>query len=599
MYKYIRNIGLLSLLITIGCSDFKFGNEFLEKPLSNEMNIDSVFSKKIYAEQALAQVYHTLPDFLFHPGRLSEMMIESLTDLSDGAGLYSSGTITSGNDRDFPYNMSYNEEHGEFSATFGIRKAHIFLENIDNVPDMTEDEKTRRKGEAKMIVAYHYVQMFRNLGGMPWIDKAYTLEDDMNVTRMTIEESVEKISGLIDEAASMLPWIAETMDAGRMTKAGALALKSRLLQFAASPLFNNDRPFREGEAADLHYVWWGDKKQSRWQDALDASLAFLRENNGRYKMVDTGEPRKDFYSGFFDRYNGEVLISSHRFTRWDLNTRVLAQFRWGNGAPNLNYANMFPMKDGSDFSWDNPEHNKRPFFDENGKEVRDPRLYETIIVNGDKALGRKAEIYKGGREQSSYVGSGQDWRWGSLSANGIAIRKLAQDQNQELNGKYYQCPLMRMPELYLNIAEAMNELGMATQKDEFGMDAYDYVALVRGRVDMPRLDRTKVSPGEELRKEILRERALEFGYEEVRYYDINRWMLREYLEVPRLRLETEPYEDTNASLSVEKRLFKYKIVPLIEKRNIWVERWDNRYYLSPIPLGEINKKYGLVQNPGW
>ncbi|GAE83725.1 hypothetical protein JCM10512_2019 [Bacteroides reticulotermitis JCM 10512] len=99
---------------------------------------------------------------------------------------------------------------------------------------MTAEEKKVRKGEAKMIIAYHYVQMLRNLGGMPWIDHAYKPEDDVRMSRMTIEETVEKICGLIDEAAGMLPWGVNAADDGRMTAAGALALKSRLLLFAAS-----------------------------------------------------------------------------------------------------------------------------------------------------------------------------------------------------------------------------------------------------------------------------------------------------------------------------------------------------------------------------
>ena len=86
------------------------------------------------------------------------------------------------------------------------------------MPDMTPEEKYIRKGEAKAIMAFHYVQMFRYLGGMPWIDRAYSPEDEMKFTRMTVEEMVDKVCGLIDEAAEMLPWKVEAIDDGRMTK---------------------------------------------------------------------------------------------------------------------------------------------------------------------------------------------------------------------------------------------------------------------------------------------------------------------------------------------------------------------------------------------
>ena len=83
MNKYISSLLVASSLLFVGCDDFKFGNAFLEKPLSDEMNIDSVYAHKIYAEQALAQVYHTLPDFMPHQNRLSWGILESLTDLAD------------------------------------------------------------------------------------------------------------------------------------------------------------------------------------------------------------------------------------------------------------------------------------------------------------------------------------------------------------------------------------------------------------------------------------------------------------------------------------------------------------------------------------
>ncbi len=608
MKKHIIGYSLLASLAFMSCEDFKFGDKFLEKPISDEMNIDSVYAKKVYAEQALNQVYHSLPDFMPHNNRLNWGVLESITDLADhnkaGGSLYHKGTLTSSESTGSAYSMMYNEEHGEFSATYGIRQAYIFLENVDRVPDMTEEEKRIRKGEAKMIIAYHYVQMFRNLGGMPWVDHAYKPDDDMNMERMTVEEAVQKICALIDEAAELLPWSVSAADDGRMTAAGALALKSRLLLFAASPLFNSNEPYMAGEAADKHYVWWGNQDNARWQDALDAGLDFLRKNqeNGEfYKLVDTGNPRNDFYTGYFERYNKEVLISSHRWIRWDLNGNAINQVRYLVCTPTLNYVDMFQMKDGTEFSWDNPDHRDYPFFDADGNELRDPRLYETVVLNGDKFWAREAEIYQGGREQPKFMGGGQNWRWAAQGYTGFAMRKHVQDQLNELQNKFYQCPLMRLPEVYLNIAEAMNELGIAEQRDEFGRTAYDYVNLVRGRVDMWPLTPERAAPGEALREAILKERALEFGYEEVRYYDIVRWKHKDYLDVPLRRLEIYPdYLDPDDSKKpVKQRHFHYEIKEGMENRRVWVEEWSNRYYLCPIPLEEINKKYGLVQNPGW
>lgn len=590
------------LLGISACEDFKLGNDFLEKPLSDGMNIDSVFSKKVYAEQQLAQTYHSLPDFLPIDGRLNYGILEGITDLAEERdGPYHDGSLTAETSNAGAYSLMYNtDQHGQFCSVYGIRQAWIFIENVDRVQDMTPEEKNIRKGEAMMVIAYHYVDMFRNLGGMPWIDHAYSPDDDMMMERMTVEEAVGRICGLIDEAAALLPWTVSANDDGRMTKAGALALKSRLLTFAASPLFNSDQPYRDGEAADKHYVWWGDYKQSRWEDALEAGLDFLRENKrsgDQYQLVDNGDPGDSFFRGYFERWNFEVLIASHRYATCSRETFPIYQISYGFGRPLLNYVDMFQMKDGSDFDWNNSEHRAQPFFSVDKEKVRDPRLYETVWVTGDDFWGRTCEIYKGGREQPKYMGGGQDWRWQDQGRSGFAMKKLVLDQYTDYNGRMYQCPLMRLPEVYFNIAEAMNELGIAQEKDEFGRDAYDYVNLVRARVDMPPVDADIAPPGEALREYILDERAREFGYEEVRYFDIVRWKHKDYLEDTPRRLEIFPVEGSQVDGEYRSFTYEIKTDQLLERK--WVTFWDNKWYLCPISQAEINKKYGLVQNPGW
>lgn len=614
MNNIIKKFSLASIAVLAmsSCDDFALGESFLEQPLGGEMNIDSVYSKKVYAEQHLAQIYHTLPDFMPHNNRLSWGILESITDLGDfcksGGSSYHSSTMSAATTENGIYSMSYDAGNGAQSAEFAFRQIGIFMANIDRVPESEMDQalKNRRKGEAKLIQAYHYVDIFRNLGGMPWIDKYYTPDDDMNMTRLTIEEMVTKICDLIDEAAELLPWTIVSDEAGRMTKAGALALKSRLLTFAASPLYNNSEPYCEGEAATKHYVWYGNYDQNRWQKALDAGLAFIRENKTQgnaYKLVDDGNPRKSFLSGYFDRFNGETLIEGHRYSVWDINNGLFQQIKFGACRPTLNYMEMFEMKDGSKFDWNNPEHRKHPFFTEDFKEVRDPRLYETLIVTGDKmnwTPSGKVEIYKGGYQQPKSQGGGQPWYWADMGYSGMGIRKFFLDYRNEIKNKFYCMPLIRLPEVFLNIAEAMNELGKATTADEFGMTAYDYVNLVRSRVQMPGITPDKVAPGEDLREAILHERAIEFGFEECRWYDITRWKHNDFLDTrkhPIRRFTSVPVPPKKGKHFVN---FTYKIIEGMQNKRLYVgEYWDNKYYLSPIPLDEINKKYGLIQNPGW
>src|SRR5690606_24334099 len=133
----------------------------------------------------------------------------------------------------------------------------------------------------------------------------------------------------------------------------------------------------------------GGYSEQRWERALNAGLAFIEEmeKNGVYGMVNTGNPREDFFNGYFRRYNGEVLMSSRWRTVYHSGMFAFSQLIYGVCNPTLNLVDMFPMSDGTDFSWDNPEHAANPFF-KDGEYVRDIRLYETCIINGDRYLGR-------------------------------------------------------------------------------------------------------------------------------------------------------------------------------------------------------------------
>ncbi|MCF2708545.1 RagB/SusD family nutrient uptake outer membrane protein [Bacteroides pyogenes] len=599
MKNYQKYIGCLSLLlcgVLAGCEDIKFGEKFLDKPLSNELNIDSVFNKKIYAEQALAEVYHSLPDFLPMQGRMGYGVLEILTDLADwtkkGAPKFYTGTVdgTSVFLEHLPYRLDVDGRTVGVGPVYGIRRAYVYLENVDRVPDMTAEEKAVGKAEAKVLIAYHYTQMLRYYGGMPWIDHAYKASDDMKMPRMTVQETVDKIVSLLDEAASVLPWEVDAAEDGRVTAAAALALKSRVLQFAASPLFNADKPYMEGEAAARHFVWYGGYAADRWQKALDAGQEFLKKNKeyaDAYRLVNTGNPREDFVAGYFERNNKETLISSRRFTTYMTGKTPFAQIRYGVASPTLTYVDMFQMNDGTEFDWNNKNHKDFPFFDNNGKPRRDIRLYETVAVNQDKFKGsQKVEIYVGAKQAP--------YNSGKMSYNGFAMRKFIRNFNDEVNGKFYTCPLLRLPEVYLNIAEAMNELGKASVADASGRTAYDYVNLIRKRAGMPSITSASVPPGETLREVILRERAVEFGYEEVRYFDLIRWKRSDVFtkQLSRLIIKKAPKNPDKFSYEISTEMAE-------TRQYAKPDKWNNKYFLLPLPVNEINKKYGLIQNPGW
>ncbi|MGV8093915.1 MAG: RagB/SusD family nutrient uptake outer membrane protein [Mangrovibacterium sp.] len=565
----------LIFLLCLGCEDLKFGDDFLEKRTSTDISSDTVFSSKIYAEQVLNEAYRSLPDGLPQKGRLGWGMLESFTDLGDFAksGTTYAAWTASTAESSLPYGMGVNNGRGPFA---GIRTAYTFIENVDRVPDMTTQEKEIRKAEAKMIIAFHYSQMFRYYGGMPWVDHAYTPSDDFYAERMTVEATVDTIVKILDQVSAVLPWKVEALDDGRMTKAAAMALKVRVLLFAASPLFNDNAPFLDGEAAEKKIVWYGNKDQARWQRALDAGLAFMEalQANGYWKLVNTGNPRMDFRKAYHDRGNGEVLISSRFVNKLTTGGIVDQQTRYGVCVPTLNLVDMFPMADGTDFSWDNPNQAAWPFFDQAGKPVRDVRLYESVIVNGDTYQGRKAECYVGGRENNTFLGLKE--------STGFMMAKFTGDRSWPFN-QFYQWPLLRLPEVFLSIAEACNELNR-------GSEAIQYVNMVRERVGLPGLN-----PGmgqAELRDAILRERCLELAFEEARWFDLCRWKRSDIFKSTRwCRGMVFLRDAATGEITWTFRQTRYE--------RAWINSWTDRFFLLPINQNELNKRKGMIQNPGW
>ena len=151
-------------------------------------------------------------------------------------------------------------------------------------------------------------------------------------------------------------------------------------------------------------------------------------------------------------------------------------------------------------------------------------------------------------------------------------------------GKQDQWPYLLLPEIYLSYAEALNEVGRTS-------DAYQYVNYVRARVRLPGLKSGLTQ--DEMRKEILDERAREFGVEEVRYYDMIRWKqakdFRKILHGIRIR------RGDNSTYSYEKFSIKKRFIQDGEDGTIF---FTPKWYLSPFPFVEMNKGY-LTQNPGW
>src|SRR5205807_9128233 len=117
-----------------------------------------------------------------------------------------------------------------------IRQTNIFLSKID-ATSFDAALKQRMKGEVYFLRAYFYHNLMRMYGGVPLITKVYGLNEAYQAARNTFQETVAFIVANADSAAALLPLSYSGIDLGRATKGAALALKARVLLYAASALY--------------------------------------------------------------------------------------------------------------------------------------------------------------------------------------------------------------------------------------------------------------------------------------------------------------------------------------------------------------------------
>lgn len=623
--KYFKLIGITALLIAVMCSsscvdEFKVGNDFLEKEPGADVDINKIFGEAELARRFLwntySGLYYGLPwDWNAVANKMNMGVFEALSDcwhshLSwDRVNLlYYSGSYSAGSEETSHTKFGYTQE----GCWETIRKGWVFIENVERVPDMDAAEKTRLAAEARLIIATRYFDMFRHFGGLPIVDHAWGSTENTNNERVTAELTVNFILKLLDDAAADLPWALEPEEIsnwdGRMTRAAAMGLKCKVLLFAASPLFNDKEPYCTEEpqiAVQKRQVWYGGYDAKWWEACLDACEKFFAEvtDKGRYDLYRGGaNHRTSFRNAYSLRGSGgdnpEMLISTRiRYSysnEWDGAFYFPQASMYGAMTPTQEFVEMFPMSDGTPFNWDNPDHVKRMFTD------RDPRLYETIVVEGSEYQGRQIELWVGGREikQGSVTESGQ-------FATGYGNYKYLLDIRSSKN-KPLLWPYLRMAEIYLIYAEALmmdNQHGLAVSMVDQVRDRVGLKGLAECNPTLD-LNDTKV-----LLKEILRERACELGLEDVRFFDLIRHKMADDFKKPLHGIQTrradgkeDSWSDKPAASRGERPTeFAYQTFELKNQTRSWWKQggFSPKWYLSAFPPSEVNKNYGLTQNPGW
>ena len=529
-----------------------------------------------------------------------------------------------------------------YNAYKGIYRTNLFLENIDKVPEKVGYNLKIMKGEVLFLRAYLYTELVRGFGGVPLVDKTYSIEEasQLSLPRSNMADCLDFILKDIENAIPLLP---ETADPGRATQGAAKALRARILLHVASPLFA-DRSVNTLECNQYN----GDRKKL-YEQARDAAKEVIGLKN--YTLVDCNANTimeiADKYHDISLTNNSESIFYKQFINKDvdDSNVRNRAAqchgpngyHNWGGVTPTNDLVMSFEMEDGTinnsmlkieETTTKNPYLNREPRFyatiGYDGLEWGRPRpsdaaafdptplgslqmgFYESpdgsdikAPVAYDKQGNPTKEItFKGVNGVDTRKSSIENWNG---SVTGYVEKKLIDTKFNatEHNWQTATYPYIRLAEMYLIAAEACIELNELD-------DAADFLDDLRGRIGRPDTKTTLTKRGqafdqENMRKFLQRERRSELAYENSRYYDIRRWMIAPNVirEVTGIAIVARLKQGQSSKLPYihdEKKWdYTYYVTDLSFRET---RKWDNKLYFAPIKRDEIKRNTAIKQNPG-
>ncbi|GAB3567878.1 RagB/SusD family nutrient uptake outer membrane protein [Spirosoma luteolum] len=615
-FKTISLALLMASMAVTGCND-----DFV-----NTQPLDQVAGSAVWNDAALAEAFVTGIYAGLGQGGFNEQQLASLTDETlfthPGRGIT---TITES--RSNPADAGWINETIDWNNMYlRIRACNLALENLAK-PGFTNTNKIveRLTGEAKFMRAYYYQQLVRYYGGVPLISKSYGLgEADYTTPRNTMEECINFIVKDCDEAAALLK--GQSLAKGRANEAAALALKSRILVYAASDLYDaatakskssTHAAFAKPEL--LGYT--SGSRAERWQKAKDAAKAVLDLTSyGSQLNLAAPASKEDGTTNYMNialsRNGGEKdVIFSRSFIngkqegggQQGLFNGPNGYHNWAGNTPVSLLVDDYEMMDGSKFSWSDPAKATTPYVN------RDPRFYGSILYDGAPWKPRTADV--AGKDPANQIQTGQyeiTSGSGKVNVAGLDTRKsTVEDWNGSYTGYYMRkfidpnpaivdqntfqeipWPFFRYTEAVFNYAEACIELGQDAE-------ARTWLNKIRYRAGMPALTES----GDALRQRYRNERRVEMVFEEQRYHDARRWMIAPAtlgrkangINVtgtlkPGKSVSLYRYDPTSYDYSYK----VFEIDPGKENRT-----WLDKMYFLPISRDEMNRNNKLVQNPGY
>lgn len=608
---------------------------YLDVVPDNIATIESAFSDRYNAEKFLATCYSYLPEFgnpWLNPGLLSgdEVWLNEEVDDGNVETMYIAKGFQNSNEPHLSFWDGTNQHGRNLNMFVAIRDCNIFLEEIQKVEDITVTEKERWIAEIKFLKAYYHFWLLKTYGPIPIIKQnlpIYVDTEDVKVYREPVDDVVDYIVELMDEAIQYLPdkVVSETTEMGRITKPVAASIKARVLITAASPLFNGNTDFSSLIDNRGVQLFNSEYDASKWQEAADAALDAIEicETAGlelfdnyksRYEHSEAILKELTLRSIFTSKGSPEVIWGETNFTfssRYQSMLQPLLIQVTTSNPVSQNYAatmrmaelfyseNGVPINEDIYFDYENRFNVRTSLTEENdyvrsGEQTailhfnREPRFYASIAF--DRGTYVLDPEYYTVRCRSGELATKREK--GQFSITGYWPKKFISPLNAFTGNSYaidyaFPFPIIRLADLYLLYAEALNET--KTAPDE---EVYTYINKVRERAGLQGVveswtqyseQSTKPFTREGMREIIHDERMIELAFEGQRFWDLRRWKLAE-------QYMNQPIRGWNIG---GRDLEFYNVT------TIYTPRFEFKDYFWPIREEERIKNSNLVQNLGW
>lgn len=566
--KKIKIALLIVVCSMVGCGDY------LDVIPDNVVTIDNAFTLRNEAEKYLFTCYSYMPlggapewnpEFL--AGDESWLPTEFLRGFSESAA-----NIARGNQNKVdPYMNFWDGYNGGKALWGGIRDCNIFIENVSDlnkVPDLDLAERERWLAEVKFLKAYYHFYLLRMYGPIPIVDTNLPISaspEEVKVRRRPVDEVVDYIAALLDEAAAKLPERIqnEGTELGRITRPIALAIKARLLVMAASPLFNGNPDYASFTNHDGEQLFNPAEDMTKWQRALTACEEAISVCTGAgiqlyeypgalFSLSDTTATQMSIREAVCEKWNSEIIWGLSSSRTYYLQSVIMAHidpdaassFHETRLSATMKIVEMFythhgvPINEDKTLDFSDKTALRTATHDERFNLIEG---YETARINFDReprfyaSLGFVGCVWYMNNSPSN---TDEDtWTLDLESTasfpaqTGYYIKKLVHPDFEFLSGsdlyiEEYPWPEMRLADLLLLYAEAKNEV------DGPGPDVYKYLNEIRDRAGLPSVEESwttySTSPSKYttqagLRDIIHRERLIELAFEGTRLWDLRRW----------------------------------------------------------------------------